>query len=275
MSVPVGQTEKKEQYLNLFARCGLAAKGVVHCLFAGIAVTASLGLTSREGSRREAFAMVYEQPFGQVMLFVLGFSLLGFVMFRGFQSIKDTDHKGKGFKGLRYRAGKAGGAIIYLSASYYAFRLALVGRTGGNEKEFFVSRLLEHTWGQLAVGGFALWLIWQGFNQCRMAFTGSFMKNLKLRDHKFEKMFKKLGAVGHTSRGVVYCILGYLLCRGALYRNVRDAEEDTGGAFSFMQNEFGNLLLAAVALGLFLYGTFLFVRAKYQRLQLSESVARH
>lgn len=93
------------------------------------------------------------------------------------------------------------------------------------------------------------------------------MKKIKLIKSQFEKVFKQTGVIGYVSRGVVLVILGYLLIQGAMNMNPGQGQS-TDEAISFVENKFGSVLMAVIALGLVAYGIFMFVKAKYQRIQV-------
>jgi hypothetical protein len=75
--------------------------------------------------------------------------------------------------------------------------------------------------------------------------------------------------IGCVARGVVFCILGFLFVRAAIKANPREAQS-TDGAFEFIKSNFGNWVMAAVALGLFAYGVFMFVRAKHEKMNFDQ-----
>jgi hypothetical protein len=260
--------DKKEKYLKRFVRLGFVAKGVVHCLLGGIALMTALGITNRQGSKDEAFGMIHEQPFGQLLLMVLGISLLGFVTLRSFQAFNDADHKGKDWKGLVARAGKAGGAIVYLAMSFYAFRFALLGHSDGSTGDLLISKALQTVAGRVVIGIFGASFAWRGGFQIYKGVSGRFMKKMRLQRSGFEKTFRRIGTAGYVSRGVVFLILGYLLFRATFNRSAEESH-GTGSAFSFLGNTFGTWLMATVSAGLFLYGIFLFVRARHQDVTLT------
>jgi hypothetical protein len=58
-----------------------------------------------------------------------------------------------------------------------------------------------------------------------------------------------------------------MLLHGAMTSNPNEAK-GTDQAFDFLQNNFGTLLMGIVALGLIAYGIFMFVKAKYQSLNI-------
>lgn len=259
---------KKEKFLQKFTRIGLTAKGIVYCLAGILALTSAMGLGRHKDNKEEAFKMIYEQPFGEVLLVIISVSLLGFVTLRFYQAVLDSEHKGKGVKAIFRRMGLATSGLIYLGLSIYAFKLVLGDSGGGDSKKMLISGILEYPGGQLIIGVVAAIIIGQGIYQVYKGVSKKFMKKVHLYHSNFEGTFKKTGIVGHAARGIVLCIIGYLFLRAALSSNA-DQAGDTDGAFNFLQNTVGNVLMGTVALGFIAYGVFMFVRARHEKIQLS------
>lgn len=258
---------KKEAWLQKFARVGLSAKGLVYCLLALIAFITALGLSSRKSDKEEAFKMIGEQPFGKVLLLITGLSLIGYVMLRFFQAFRDSDHTGSGVKAFFRRAGFAFSGLIYAGISFYAIKMALGESSEGDTKKQLIARVLEYPGGKLAVGLVAALVIGQGLYQIYRGLSKKFMKKVELHHSDFKKTFEKTGMAGHVSRGLVLCLIGYFILRAAVDSNPHEAE-GTGGAFDFLKETGGNWLMGIVALGLFAYGIFMFVRAAHQKISL-------
>ncbi|HEY0739901.1 MAG TPA: DUF1206 domain-containing protein [Chryseosolibacter sp.] len=260
---------KKERLLQRFARFGLASKGVVYCLMGVLTVLAALGLNSQKGNKNEAFKVVYDQPFGKVLLIIIAIGLCGYVTLRVFQAFFDIDDKGKDAKGIFTRLGYGASAILYLGLVIYAIKLASGNPGGGDSKQFFISKIMEYPMGEWIIGIAGLIVIGSGINQIYKGWSKKFMKRVQLYQSDYRNTFQKAGIAGYIARGLVFSIIGYFLFRAALDSNPAEAE-GTDAAFSFLQQNFGNVLMGVVALGLVLYGIFMFVRARYERIHFSQ-----
>ncbi len=266
LSALAGKSDK-EKGLEKFARIGLTAKGIVYCLVAILTIMAAFGKSEHKGDSKEAFKFLKEQAFGQVMLVIIGVGLLGYVTLRFFQAIKDTEDKGKNMKGLFRRLGYLISGLVYVGFSIYAFKTAFAGDSGGGDsKKEFTARVLELPGGGILIGLIALIIMGQGIYQVYRGISKKFMKKVKLYDSNFEGTFKRIGMIGLAARGVVICMVGYFLLKAAINSNAKEAE-GTGGALDFLQENFGDVLLIIVSLGLLLYGIFMFVRAKHERIR--------
>ncbi|MDX5348404.1 MAG: DUF1206 domain-containing protein [Hymenobacteraceae bacterium] len=275
----------KEDWAEKYARFGIAAKGIVYCLLGILAFMAAfeIGGSSAEADKQGAFKLILEQPFGKVLVAIVALGLLGYVMWRFIQAIKDPDQKGSDAKGIGIRIGYAFSGLIYLALAYYAatlvFRDLPSGSSGGSgsgsgggsgdsSNAFFVDKLLEQPFGQWLVGIVALGIIIKGLYQFYRAFTGKFKRKVDTStlDHKAQEAFDKAGRIGYTSRGVVLCIIGYFFIRAAFQADPSEAK-GTSSAFSFIeQSSYGSWLLGLVAIGLVGYGVFMFFKAKYRRM---------
>jgi hypothetical protein len=254
---------KKDRLLQKFARFGLVSKGIVYCLMGLLTILTAMGLSGNKGDKTGAFQFVYDQPFGKILLLAIAIGLCGYVVLRVFQSFFDIDGKGKGAKGIATRLGYAGSAVLYLSMIVYAIKLASGNSGGGDKRQFFVSKIMQWPMGEWIIGVAALIIIGAGLNQMYKGISKRFMKKVKLYRSEYSKAFQRAGVIGYVSRGLVFSIVGYFLLNAAIHSNPNEAD-GTDEAFNFLQNNFGNLLMALVAMGLVAYGVFMFVRARHE-----------
>jgi hypothetical protein len=261
--------QARDNWFEKFARFGLASKGVVYLLMGTLSVLAAFGLSREKGDKEQAFKLIYDQPFGKFILVAIAFGLLGYVMLRMFQAIKDTENKGKDIKGIMNRIGYGMSAVLYILIGAYALKLVFGGGGGGegDSRQFVVSKVLGYPGGEYIIGIAGLVVIGMGIYQLMRGVTGKFMKKVHLVNSNTKDAFKAAGTIGYISRGIVLGIIGYFLFHAALRSNPEEAR-GTEAAFDFLQNEFGSVMMALVALGLAGYGVFCFVKAKYQKIDL-------
>ena len=263
-------TPEKKEWFEKFLRFGFISKGVVYCLLGILTVMAAIGLRGDNGSKEQAFKLIYDQPFGKVILAILTIGLLGYVTLRFFQCFKDSDGKGNDVKGLITRIGYGLSALLYLSLGVYAIKLLIgsSGGSGGKSREFIAAKVLEWPGGEWILGITAVIIIASGVNQIYKGVSKKFMKKIMgvIRSGK-EKMFENAGMIGYIARGIVLGIIGYMLLHGAITANPSEAK-GTDQAFDFLENTFGSLMMGVVAFGLVAYGVFMFVKAKYQNINV-------
>jgi hypothetical protein len=152
-----------------------------------------------------------------------------------------------------------------------AYALKLVfgngGGSDGDSRQFVVSKVLGYPGGEYVIGIASLVVIGMGIYQIIRGVTGKFMKRVNLVRSNMKDFFKLTGRIGYISRGIVLVIIGYFLFHAAWVSNPDEAQ-GTGAAFDFLENNFGSVMMALVAVGLTAYGVFTFVKAKYQKIDL-------
>lgn len=258
---------RKEKWTDRFFRFGLICKGIVYCLIGLITVLAALGLSREEAGKEDVLKFLYDQPFGRVLLIFISLGLFGYVTLRFFQSVKDIDQKGKDADGLLSRIGYAISGLLYLGLGFYAGKLAFGYHGEDNSSRFILTRILTFPWGAWAIGLGGIIIIGSGFYQIYRAVSGKFMKKITLVRSGLDNTVQRAGMAGYISRGIVLILVGYLVLHAAMTSNP-DGVKGTEGAFRFIENRFGSILMGIVALGMFTYGIFMFVKARYQRIRL-------
>jgi hypothetical protein len=260
--------DDKEKWFDRFLRFGLISKGIVYCLLGILAFMTAAGLSQDEASKKETFVVIYDQPFGQVLLLLLSIGMLGYVTLRSYQCFKDSDNKGDSMKGLIIRIGYGFSALMYLGLTAFALNLVFNGSDDdGSSRKFFVGKILSLSYGEWLIGIAGLIIVGSGINQIYKGLSASFMKQITLIRSSFEKLYKNAGRIGYTSRGIVLGIIGYLILHAAFTSNPGEAE-GSEQAFAFIENKFGSFLMGSIALGLIAYGVFMFVKARYQKLNI-------
>jgi hypothetical protein len=259
----------KEKWVENFARTGIFAKGIVYCLIGILTSMTAFGLSGKKMDKEAAFKLIYDQPFGKTLLILIAIGLLGYITWRLFQAISDIDHEGKDSKAVFKRIGYGISALIYTAMAIYAFKLAVYGpSTGaGDTQKSYINNLLGYPGGNWILGIIGLLIMAGGFRQMYKGYSQEFMENVNFIRNEYADHFKKAGIAGYISRGVVLAIIGYFFLRAGLNKNASEVH-GTKGAFDFLENNFGSVLMGLVALGLLGYGIFMFVKGRYQKIDL-------
>ena len=81
-----------------------------------------------------------------------------------------------------------------------------------------------------------------------------------------QKVLINAGKFGHTARGVVLALMAYLTLKSGFGGGSVNTQKD---AFSYIESEYGSLVLGIIAVGLVCYGIYMFVQAKYPSISIS------
>jgi hypothetical protein len=262
-------TKESPGFFEIFARLGFGARGAVYCLVGGLALLAAFGSGGQTEGSRSALQTLLAQPFGQVWLTLIAVGLFGFAAWRAVEGLLDADRRGNNWKALTVRAAHLVSGGIYASLALFAIGLVFGFSSGsaGDERaaQDWTAWLLGQPFGQWLVGivgaavvatglGF-LWKSWKGDVVDRLALPAASRDWIVL-----------LGRMGFAARGVVFLLIGGFLIVAAIYSSSSDAQ-GLGGALRSLQGQpYGWILLGLTAAGLFAFGLYGLVQARYRRI---------
>ncbi|MCB5174231.1 DUF1206 domain-containing protein [Microvirga lenta] len=254
--------------MEMMARLGYGARGIVYCLVGGLALLAAFGSGGQTGGSRSALHSLLSQPFGTAWLIAIAIGLFGFSAWRVVEALTDADHRGTEWKALSVRAAHLLSGGIYASLAVFAINLALGWSGGGGEDQAargWTAWLLSQPFGRWMVGligaavvATGLGFIWKGWRSN----VTDYLSLPSGADH----WAVPLGRLGFAARGVVFVLVGGFLILAAWHSNSAEVR-GLGGALQSLQGQpFGWALLGIVAAGLFAFGVFGLVQARYRRL---------
>jgi Domain of Unknown Function (DUF1206) len=253
-------------WVQRLARLGYAAKGVVYVIIGVVAAQAAFGGRQVEG-HEGALVTILDQPFGRVLMMIMALGLAGFVLWRFVQAALNPEHKGDGAKGLVVRIGLLISALTYAGITMEAVRMIRGSGGGqGGGTEHWTARLMEQSFGRVAVGLIGAGIAAYGLYELYKAFKSDLDKRLDLERSAVatRRRVVAIGRAGTAARGVVLGIIGWLVIQAALQYDPAKAQGLEGALGTLRQAAYGPYLLAAVALGLIAYGIFQFVKARYR-----------
>jgi len=255
--------------IEMLARLGYGARGAVYCLVGGLALLAALGNGGQTGGSRGALQSLLAQPFGKIWLAAIALGLVGFAVWRAAEALTDADHRGTSWKALGVRAVHLVSAGVYGSLSFFAASLALGRRTttGGEDQAArdWTAWLLGQPFGLWLVGLAGLAVVGAGLAFIARGWRGNVANYLALSPET-RRWALPLGRLGFAARGVVFILVGGFLGLAAVHGRSSEAR-GLGGALQSLQSQpYGWALLAVTAAGLFAFGLFGFVQARYRRI---------
>lgn len=259
---------KARPWIEGYARFGHAAYGVVYLLVGSLAVQAALGGGSTAGQER-AFQTILLAPLGKVILCVVAFGLLGYAMWRMLQGILDADNEGRDVKGIAKRFNHVLNGLFHAVLAFTAAQLALLDSAGGGgSPDDLTARLLEQPFGRLLTVGVGVVVVCVGLYQFYCAYRAKFMEELEPgRMGTGERAWtSRTGRLGFAARGVVFIVMGVFFVQAALHADPNEARGLGGALATLARQPFGPYLLGVVALGLVSYGAFMFLVARYRRI---------
>ena len=254
--------------VETLARFGYGARGVVYGLVGGLALLAAIGSGGQTGGSRSALQTLVSQPFGKVWLVLIAIGLFGFCAWRVLEALTDADRRGSDLKGLSIRAVRLIGGLIYAGLALSALNLALGRGSGGSEDQAardWTAWLMSQPFGQWLVGLVGLAIAGGGLAFIVKAWRGNVTEQLSLPADRRDWIVT-LGRMGFAARGVVFVLIGGFLVLAALHASSTEVQGLGGALQSLQQQPYGWILLALTALGLFAFGLFGLVQARYRHI---------
>ena len=260
---------------STLARSGLAAKGVLYGALGVLAISiANGGSSTQEASKRGAIELVASQPFGQWLLGILTVGLFAMAAWQAILAFTGDPVEGSETKDRVKFGGKA---LIYLSTASTALSVLLsqLGRGSGGPgsggaatEQQAASTIMGWPGGPWLVGLLGAAVIGVALYQFyKHAMNETFMTRLDRgeMDDKVESGVRRAGKAGYASRAVVFVVIGIFLMIAAIQHDPQEAVGLSGALQEITRHTWGQIVLWAVAIGLFLFGCFSVAEAKYRR----------
>lgn len=253
------------------ARVGLAARGVMYSVVALLALHIAWGDRNDQADKNGALETVVRQPLGKVLLAVLAVGFAAYALWRLSQVfVADEDLDAKG---VAKRMGFVLRAAIYGVLAWSAVNVALSsseraqdGRSGSEEREW-TARVFEWPAGRALVIAAGIAVIGFGLYNGYRAVQGKWKKKLALHQASptTRTWVTRIASVGLAARMIVYVLVGIFLIQAAWQYDASEAVGIDGALRRLADRAWGTWMLVAVAFGLFAYGCYSFVEARYRR----------
>lgn len=259
-------TESKQSTVERLRAAGLFTKGVVYGLIGILTAMFAIGIGGDIKSASGIAEFIDKQPAGSVLLGLAALGLAAYALWRLYEAFSNSDaifqeKDQKTGKRVRYFYS----AVIYglLAFSFVKTLLGGSGSSGSSKKEDLLTRILQNDWGVYLIGAIALIVLGQAIYQFYRAYSGKFMKKLDESPGSHYQNIKLAGKIGYTARGVVFSIMAFFLYK-VISAHSAEAFKGTKGAMQYLLTfDYGNIILAVVAIGLAGYGIFNIMVARY------------
>lgn len=252
-----------------FARFGMAAKGAVYCLIGVLTALAAFGQGGQKSGSKGVLQYLSQQSYGQILLIIMGIGLLGYVFWRMYQVFANPKEFEDNLKGYGKRIGYFISGLIYGGLAYYSFKLAFGKSSGGSGG--MMGGIMSGSNGDTIAIIIGIGMAIKAIYDLYRAYSNKFREEVEEvgMDPKEQKLLVNAGKFGHTARGVVLGLMAYLTLKSGLSSgsNVKTQTD----AFSYIQSEFGSIVLGIVAIGLVGYGVYMLIKAKYPSISVASS----
>ena len=265
-------TQDVKPWVRAFARFGYTAKGAIYVLLGALSLMAALGVGGKTTGSKGALETLAKQQYGNILLWLTAIGLIGYIVWRLIQLIKNPENKGIGS-----RIGYLLSGIMYGALAMKAFSILIGtlqsggGSSGSSTKQSLTAKVLAQPMGQYVIMGVGGAIILYGLYEMYRGLTEKFKKQFNYSDmtKKEKSAVRKTGKLGLLSRGVVLGLIGYFFIQTAMRAQTSQALGLDAALSKLAEQPYGQWLLGIVSAGLLLFGIFQILKGKNRHLRLS------
>ena len=259
---------RRSKALQMLARSGYAASGVVHLLLGYLAVRLAFGSAPAGGADQAGvFQQLASTPGGAVLLWsvTVGFGALAlWQLAEAILGVPGADTAKQA--GSRGKAGAK--AVLYAVLAATAARYAQGGSGGGDSKEEgLTADLMAAPAGRWLVAAVGLVIVGVGVFHVVKGWRKTFLEDLRgTGGGAVGQAVVRSGQVGYAAKGVALGVLGGLFVAAAWTSDPEKAGGLDDALRTIRDQPYGAVLLVVVGIGIAAYGVYSFARARYARL---------
>jgi hypothetical protein len=253
--------------LEMVARAGFVGYGIVHLIFAWIAVQVAFGGSGQESDQSGALQTLAGNGFGKFLLVLIAIGMVGLAVWQAFEAaIGESGPQDKMAIAERVISGVR--AVLYLSFAWYAVNvLRGANASMAQNQESKSAGIMTHSGGRWLVGLVGLVVLGVGIGIAVYGVTKKFTKHLKMDEMpaKARRTIVRLGMGGYAAKGTAYAIAGILVVVAAVTYDADKARGLDAALKTLAGHPWGVWLLALIAVGIAAFGVYCFAQAKYRK----------
>jgi len=253
--------------LEYLARAGFVCYGVIHLLFAWVALQVAFGHSSQQSDQSGALEKLASQPLGKTLVIIVVIGMVALALWQAFAAvIGESGVQDK--EAIADRVVSAARTLIYLSLAWTGVKvLTGANSSQGDSQQKGASSLMDSTGGRWLVGLIGLIVVGIGIGLVIYGVKKKFLKRLNTEQMSLtvRKTTRRLGVAGYTAKGVAYAIAGLLIVVAAVKYDPHKARGLDSALKTLAGQPYGPWLLALIALGFAAFGVYCFSQAKYRK----------
>jgi Domain of Unknown Function (DUF1206) len=255
--------------LELLARAGLIAYGVVHLLIGWLAVQIAWSVSGRKSADTSgALKTLADQPFGKILLWLVAVGLAALALWQASEAIWGYRNR-EAAKRIGKQLTSGVMAVIYGALGVSAASVALGSRSSSSQSQKqATSGVLAWPAGRVIVVVAGLIIIGVGVAHVVKGVKKSFAEEIDTSSMSpvARTGVAQLGQIGYIAKGVALAVVGGLLSYATLTFDRHKAQGLDGAMQTILAQPFGRFLLTAAALGFVAFGVFAILQSRYRRM---------
>lgn len=242
---------------------GFISKGFIYLVIGLLTLLAALNMGGESSGTNQALKFLKRQPFGQVLLLVLGTGLLCYSFWMFVRCFKDPENIGNDKKGKLMRFGIFITGLVYTFLAFLCFYHLFTYSPEGSSGSRYIDLLGPSLISILFIGIGAI-LVIQAIILIVGVIKGGLLDQFNLEGRKGSHIMRLVGKFGFISRAFIVGIIAYFFLRAGLYTGSHEIK-GVQDAFSFLdQSQFGTVLMVFTSVGFISYGLFFIFLSRYR-----------
>jgi hypothetical protein len=262
-----GRAARPGHVLELLTRGGFIGYGVLHLVFAWLALQIALGTPRDETDQSGAFRVLVRQPLGRPLVILVAIGLAAMALWQLFEAaVGHRDERGG--RRVLERLVSVGRAVVYGALSWTAWRVqAGTGTSSAGSEQKATAGVLAHPAGRILIiiagvvlMGIGVVLVVYGARQMFRKVLHTEQMGVQLR-----AVVCRFGQAGYVAKGVAYGIVGPLLISVAAQKNAAKSTGLDGALRTLAGKPYGELLLIVIAVGFLAFAVYCAFQARYRK----------
>jgi hypothetical protein len=253
-------------WIGRLVRLGYLAKGLIYVFIGVLAARVALGVGGGRLTDASGILMtLLYQPFGTLMLALIGIGIVGYALYYIFEALADLRGRGGGVKGWIDRSLTVIKAIAYGTIGLEALNIVLRDRRPGGGAEQNARLVMRFPLGEVLLVLVGLGIAVYGLTQLHLVWRGKVDDDIdEGRVRREAPWLLRFGQFGIAARSIILLLMGGTL----LWSGLRERPSDADGYSDALRTiaSFNPWLLAAIATGLFCFGVYQLCHARYARI---------
>lgn len=253
--------------LEYLARGGFVGYGIIHLLFAWIALQVAFTGSNQDSDQSGALQSLADKSGGKVLLVVIAIGLIAMAIWQAFEAaIGESGEQDR--TALFERIVSGARTILYGYLAFMAIKISQGSNASmGDNSESKSQTIMDSTGGRWLIGFVGLVVIGVGVGMAIYGFKEKFTKHLNTQQMatQVRKQTVRLGKAGYMAKGTAYAIAGVLVVLAAVNYDPDKARGLDAALKTLAGYSWGVWVLALIALGIAAFGIYCFAQAKYRK----------
>ena len=250
-------------------RLGYLAKGLIYLLIGILAASLALGLRGGKlTDPSEVLMTLLRQPFGRVLLAIIGVGILAYTAYYLFEAIADLRRRGGGVRGWLDRSLTMIKAGAYGVIGVQALQIVLFNDRPRGSTEDSAREVMRFPLGEVVLVLIGIGIAIYGISQLKLVWEGRADDDIDVpRVRREAAWILPLGRIGTAARSIILILMGGSL----LWSGLQERPSNADGYKEILATvaSINPWLLAAMGVGLGCFGLYQLCHARFAKLAVT------